>query len=223
MDKDWLATRLEHRRSIESIAREVGRDPSTVAYWVNKYGLVSVHAARHATRGGVERAELEALVQHGRSVRQIAATLGVSPTTVRYWLRKHDLRTQPSRYARRDEPKPAGLLRECGVHGWTTFKPIGRDRMYRCSRCLVESVAERRRTLKRTLVAEAGGRCARCGYDRYPGALQFHHRDAAEKVFSLSNGGVARSLDSLREEARKCILLCANCHAGVEAGPTSVR
>jgi IS30 family transposase len=31
MEKDWLAGLLEQGRSIESIAREVGRDPSTVA------------------------------------------------------------------------------------------------------------------------------------------------------------------------------------------------
>ena len=38
MDAAWLAEQLEAGRSIESIARETGRDPSTVAYWVNKYG-----------------------------------------------------------------------------------------------------------------------------------------------------------------------------------------
>jgi hypothetical protein len=29
---------------------------------------------------------------------------------------------------------------------------------------------------------------------------------------------MTRSLAILREEARKCVLLCANCHAEVEAG-----
>jgi hypothetical protein len=51
MDPDDLATQLAAGRSIESIARDVGRDPSTVAYWVNKYNLASSHAPRHATRG----------------------------------------------------------------------------------------------------------------------------------------------------------------------------
>ena len=60
MDRDWLAAELRQGRSIEAIAREVGRDPSTVAYWANKHGLVSTHAARHKPRGGVERSELQA-------------------------------------------------------------------------------------------------------------------------------------------------------------------
>ncbi len=53
---------------------------------------------------------------------------------------------------------------------------------------------------------------------RYVGALQFHHRDPATKAFEVSRQGITRSLDRLRLEARKCVLLCANCHAMVEAG-----
>ena len=30
--------------------------------------------------------------------------------------------------------------------------------------------------------------------------------------------GLTRSLKILREEAKKCVLLCANCHAMVESG-----
>jgi hypothetical protein len=72
------------------------------------------------------------------------------------------------------------------------------------------------------LVDEAGGACQLCGYDRCIAALEFHHRDPAEKSFSLSHRGVARSLAKARAEAAKCILLCANCHAEVEAGMRSL-
>jgi hypothetical protein len=34
----------------------------------------------------------------------------------------------------------------------------------------------------------------------------------------VSAWGIAYALDTLREEARKCVLLCANCHAEVENG-----
>ena len=62
MDRSTLAAQLASGQSIEAIARELGRDPSTVAYWVNRHGLASAHAARHAARGGLERAELEAML-----------------------------------------------------------------------------------------------------------------------------------------------------------------
>jgi hypothetical protein len=72
--------------------------------------------------------------------------------------------------------------------------------------------------VKEILVAEAGGACATCGFAAYVGALQFHHRDPATKSFEVSRQRITRSLSRLRQEAQKCVLLCANCHAMVEAG-----
>lgn len=134
-----------------------------------------------------------------------------------HWLAKYGLRTRPRRYSLRGEGKPATIVRECELHGWTTDVRIG-GRRYRCGRCNVESVAARRRRMKEILVREAGGRCLICGFARYIGALQFHHVDPASKEFSVSRDGVTRSLRRAREEAGKCVLLCANCHAMVEAG-----
>lgn len=57
-----------------------------------------------------------------------------------------------------------------------------------------------------------------CGYSRFDAALQFHHVDPAAKSFALSREGVTRSLAKARQEAEKCVLLCANCHAEVEGG-----
>ncbi len=88
MNRGWLETQLTAGRSVEAIAREVGRDPSTVAYWVNKHGLASTHAPKHAARGGLAREELEALVSAGLSVRAIAARFGVSYATVQQWLKE---------------------------------------------------------------------------------------------------------------------------------------
>jgi hypothetical protein len=72
--------------------------------------------------------------------------------------------------------------------------------------------------MKEALVADAGGACALCGYSRCLAALEFHHLDPALKCFSVAARGVTRSLAEAREEAEKCVLLCSNCHAEVEAG-----
>ena len=76
----------------------------------------------------------------------------------------------------------------------------------------------RRRKVKTLVVAEAGGRCRLCGYDRCVAALHFHHVDPDTKSFALSQGGFTKSVERLRAEAAKCVLLCSNCHAEVEAG-----
>jgi transposase len=222
MDRATLEAALAEGRSIESIARETGRAASTVAYWVNKYGLTSQHAPRHAARGGIEREQLLALVEEGLSIRQIASRCQVSATTVRHWLQRYELKTQPARYNRRDAGHPAQILRECAKHGWGPFVRVGAAGTYRCARCNTEAVSERRRRVKEMLVAEAGGRCVTCGFDSYVGALQFHHRDPTTKSFEVSRQGITRSLERLRLEAQKCVLLCANCHAMVEAGLLSL-
>jgi hypothetical protein len=108
-------------------------------------------------------------------------------------------------------------MRACSRHGWTVFRLDTRG-TYRCVVCSQERVADRRRRVKRILVEEAGGCCVECGYCACCAALQFHHLDPSTKSFALSHEGATRGLARAREEARKCVLLCANCHAEVEAG-----
>jgi 5-methylcytosine-specific restriction endonuclease McrA len=105
----------------------------------------------------------------------------------------------------------------CAYHGESEFILEGRG-YYRCKRCRSDGVTRHRRKLKSILVQEAGGRCVVCGYDRHPRALEFHHLNPDEKRLTLSANGVTLSLDALRAEARKCVLLCSNCHAEVEDG-----
>lgn len=84
------------------------------------------------------------------------------------------------------------------------------------------AVSERRRRVKRQLVKEAGGACVICGFSSHPRALEFHHVDPATKKFHLSHQGLTRGIREMRAEAAKCVLLCANCHALVEAGVKKV-
>ena len=71
--------------------------------------------------------------------------------------------------------------------------------------------------MRRTLIEEAGGGCALCGYDRCVVSLHFHHVDPATKLFPMTMSS-GKSIAAYREEARKCVLLCSNCHGEVEAG-----
>ena len=119
--------------------------------------------------------------------------------------------------ARAREEGKAVVELVCRRHGKTDFFIEGRG-SHRCSRCRWEAVARRRRKVKSILVHEAGGRCRLCEYSRCADALHFHHVDPATKSFSIGSRGLTRSLEIWRREAAKCALLCANCHAEVEAG-----
>ena len=206
--------------SLDEIGRRTGRHASTVSYWLEKYGIDAAGRDRHRPRGGLDRELLTPLVARDMTVAEIAARVERSPTTVRYWLRFHGLQT--SRAARRRaggvggaEPSPS-VTRVCSTHG--AVDHAWRGTRYRCRRCTSDAVTKYRRGVKQRLVDEAGGACRLCGYDRCLAALEFHHLDPATKRFSVSTKGVSRAFDTVRDEAAKCVLLCANCHAEVEAG-----
>lgn len=50
-----------------------------------------------------------------------------------------------------------------------------------------------------------------------PVALDLHHIDQSTKDFNPSSG-VCYSVDVLRAEIRKCVVLCSNCHRKFHAG-----
>lgn len=225
MEKEFLEECLADGMSLNEIGELVGKPAGTVGYWVIKYGLTAVGPKRHAARGGLTREELEPLVREGLTLREIAEKLDRSNSTVRYWLKRHALpRPRDVRRSDIDAALQDGtrtIVRECRKHGFTKFAIENSGRV-RCKKCRQDAVARWRRRTKDKLVAEAGGRCQLCGYDRCRAALEFHHLDPAEKEFELSMRGVTRAIDRLRVEAAKCALLCANCHAEVEVGFTAL-
>lgn len=225
MEKSFLEKCLARDLSLDSIGKLVEKHPSTVSYWLKKHGLRASKAGQHAPKGAIDLEILYRMVEEERSIREIAEKLGVGYSTVRYWLRREGLQTERS--VRRQEgeaARAAGLTNavlRCSKHGHTAFfqRPDGG---FRCFKCNIAAVSARRRHVKRQLVEEAGGRCRICGFDEHQAALQFHHPDPSQKLFHLSHKGMTRGISRMRTEARKCVLLCANCHALVEAGVKEV-
>ena len=64
--------------------------------------------------------------------------------------------------------------------------------------------------------------CECCGRLDMPSVMDFHHIDPATKVFNLGrvqtdHAGV-RTLEAIKKEIAKCILVCAICHRKIHAG-----
>lgn len=223
MDRTSLEGYLSQGLSLGEIGKRFGKHEATVAYWLKKHGLVAVNRDKHTAKGDLDQHDLEKLVDEGASIAEIAEKVGRSKATVRHWLGQYGLQTHALSGASSrpgvDQARISGQtepLLECPHHGDVRHILEGRG-YYRCRQCRIEAVVRRRRKVKKTLVAEAGGKCRLCGYSRCLAALEFHHVDPTTKKFELSRRG-ARSIATLRSEARKCVLLCANCHAEVEAG-----
>jgi transposase-like protein len=218
MDKRFLEDCLTKGMSLEAIGKQAGKNPSTVSYWLKKHGLTAAGAKKYTRRGAIRRDQLKALIDSGATLAQIAEQLDRSVSTVRYWLIRYEIGTINPRgpHRRRGDGSRTATF-ECIRHGVAEFILEGRG-YYRCKQCRSAAVAKRRRTVKQKLVEEAGGACVLCGYSRWIGALQFHHVDPDSKEFHIGQRGHSRSLARCRAEMRKCVLLCANCHAEVEWG-----
>lgn len=106
-------------------------------------------------------------------------------------------------------------MKKCEKHGDTEFV-LRKDNRYRCKKCAVDAVQKRRNNVKLLAVEYMGGKCQNpeCGYDKYIGALEFHHL-FGDKDFGISHKGYTRSWERVKTELDKCIMLCANCHREV--------
>lgn len=105
----------------------------------------------------------------------------------------------------------------CKKHG---TKKVMHGKQSRCNICVNEQQNKYRSGKIKRLKEMAGGECQICHYSRSFWALSFHHIDESTKEFALSSKN--KSMDKMIEEASKCLLVCANCHAEIHEGVTIV-
>lgn len=80
-----------------------------------------------------------------------------------------------------------------------------------CKSCTNRATTIRQRKIKKDAVDYLGGKCAKCGVTGDPAIFDFHHKDPRQKDFNISKKKHC-SLDKIKRELDKCMLLCACCH-----------
>lgn len=102
----------------------------------------------------------------------------------------------------------------------TTCKQPKRNktRNNECSSCRNKEIRLKR---KIQAIQDKGGKCQICGYDRYIGALDFHHLGNQKKENELSKLWLL-SVKRISKELDKCALLCKVCHAEVHGGVVKI-
>ena len=163
----------------------------------------------------MEKAALEPLVEQGLSTKSIAKFFDTSQTNVRYWVRKHGLKL-------RQKPFGAGYILHrlpyrCGRCGETDPAKFYGHKRKICGSCQNAYNHKVGRERRLRAVQELGGRCVKCGFERFSCALDIHHKNPSEKDpnFRSMRGW---SWEHILPELAKCVLLCKNCHAAVHAG-----
>ena len=84
-----------------------------------------------------------------------------------------------------------------------------------CKSCFIEHKVERQRLFKWELMQEDGGECRKCkrlATRDTQTEFHFHHVDPDTKVAEVSTLMRTANKQAVRDEAKKCILLCKTCH-----------
>lgn len=165
----------------------------------------------------MEKELLENYLNEGYSLNQISKITGKSLTSIRYWKDKYSLKSSYKTF-KEQEKVEYGETRFCSrcqmnVKTDLFYKRRGKDNssVY-CKSCTSDQTLERVRSLKLQMIEYKGGCCVRCGYNKYQGALEFHHLNPKEKDFNPSRLKRYSFDDRVKSELDKCILVCANCH-----------
>jgi hypothetical protein len=154
----------------------------------------------------MEKELLEELLSQEKTLSQISELTGKSKTTIRYWIAQHKLERIKNSNCEVCQTLLTGRQRNfCSVKcrmKTTNFK----HQVYTCQQA-------RGLERKKQLIEIAGGECCDCGYKKNISALEFHHLNPEEKSFGIDLRKCScAKWESLVEEVKKCVLICANCH-----------
>ena len=151
--------------------------------------------------------ELRSRLKDGLSLRQIGIEIGVSLSTVRYWVKVFGLNPAYGRHGRRLTHVEFSC--PCGENNPSKF--YGKKRFI-CGKCHNAYSTERGRKNKDRIVKFLGGKCSVCGYNKNNAALDVHHKDPNKKDPAWKWVRCWR-WERVEQELKTCVLLCRNCHA----------
>ena len=79
MERESLAVLLAQGWSVEKIATRFGKHASTISYWMRKHELEAPNRDKHAAKGGLDHGALQAMVESGMTLAEIADCKTRSP------------------------------------------------------------------------------------------------------------------------------------------------
>lgn len=139
-------------------------------------------------------------IEKNLSSRQIAEEVDKSQTTIKYWLKKYNLKTKHRQHNKKED------IRYCELCDNKVNKYGGYSKNI-CGSC---NTRIRRYRTKTKAIELLGGKCNRCGWSGHIAAYEFHHIKG-DKEFNIGSAN-NKAWSSIINELKKCELLCSNCH-----------
>jgi hypothetical protein len=109
-------------------------------------------------------------------------------------------------------------VRDCAVVTSDDARSYAREYRKTHQEKMIESARAWRRARK-DYVDSLKTKCVKCG-EGFPGVHEFHNVEP--KKFGLSYATRVKDYSEICEEAKKTILLCANCHKKVHVGAITI-
>jgi len=158
----------------------------------------------------IEKTLFTEQVKNGMSIKEQANYWKCSKTTICDRRNKWELLLKtPVKKEWQPEIKKCKLC----SNNFETIK-YGNSRVY-CYECSPKGTRQiatnLRLQMKKIAVEELGGECVKCKNNKIY-VLDFHHRDSNEKDFNIGDLSREHCFNIYKEEIKKCVLLCANCH-----------
>jgi len=172
------------------------------------WAFVTSYKVNHGERTMLKE-DLKVMLDSGSSIADMSNKTGKSKTTIRYWLKKFDLKTKNAIYNKKKKYKCV----TCGETDRKKMMSKGGDRksFSTCKSCHNRATIDRGRQRKIELVKHMGGKCVDCGYNKNYAAFDFHHLDETKKDVNFKSMRYWSS-DRAKDEMKNCVLLCSNCH-----------
>lgn len=198
--KEQLSYLIEQGSSNSVMAKKFNVSISTVARWLNAYGLVNSKNNRVIIK--ITKSEAENIIQlyaDGHTCKSIAKMIDRHSLTVINVLKKSGIKIDKSRKG--DKKTTYCII--CGEH-MSNYS-------YGANRCGTCNTNLRRYMVKLYAVKYKGGKCECCGWNGNVSGFDFHHE--SDKEFNLTGTNMAfRKWERVKKELDKCLLLCAICH-----------
>jgi len=228
MNQDQIKELIDKGLTLQAIADEIGTTKGKLRHFLFKLGLKTKNPVR--LLAPITKKELLDFMDLNYSSYEMARALNCSQYNVRYWLKKFDLKSRKVKGNLRNSEGKIDPIKTNNNHKkcpkCDKLLKFDKDNFYInssgkiyswCLKCSEKDSMDRQRARKQECLDYLGGKCVICGYNKYQGALDFHHIDPAKKSFSLSKSKLSQ-LEILKPELDKCVILCSNCHRELHGG-----
>lgn len=171
----------------------------------------------------INKEEFTAFILQGWTVKELQDFYKISRSTVYSYKNKWNLVGVSPNSSKRIVDRE-GETKKCSSCGTVKpliefysngYQPNGRKKYKgKCKSCDHRSRTDGQTSKIISILSELGKeyRCEKCGYDKNTAAITFHHLNPLEKEFTIAEISKTLSQSKLKEEIKKCVVLCHNCH-----------